>query len=193
MTGPIILERDTPIIDWRTPLAAFGTSEQAVNGYTYRMRSDGLLHAEYATATVVQSLSITALKQKGMGLNLAGPVSGLEFTPYHVSAIAMTDDINVKPVLFVAESASSITSDAGGDNVTDVRIIAVPKMHGAEGSTLTLDTVIVANENTAGRGIAIGIAMMATAAGVTTQFTWARLSVRRMIGIKPTIRDTRKQ
>lgn len=191
--NPIKLERDTLIVDWTTPIAGVSSSEGAANGYSYRMRSDGLLHETHASVNLQQGPTITATKQKAVGLNFKGPRSGDEYTPYQISANAISQDINMTPVLFVAESIATITDDAAGDVVTDVRIIGVPHTIGAEGQTLDINTIILAKENTAARGMAIGIALIANATAITAKQMWCRLSVRRLVGVSPQVFDTTKQ
>lgn len=191
--NPIILERDTHILDWRAHGTSFSTS--AVNGKarSYRVRSDGILHPNYSTISVHEEIATTSVKQvRCAGVNMAGPEPGLDFTPYAISCVAMSGHINQVPILVVGESIATITSDAGGDLITEVHTLDGPVMGSTEYSTLNYQRVILVNENTAGRGICFAIGMLATAGTASTALAWCHMSVRRLIGIDPAVLDTRK-
>lgn len=192
MSFPIRLERDTTIIDWRAYEGGFSTLEATKTSTTQYVVSDGLLHADFATVTCNGTPTIAANKQKAIGINLQAPLAGTDYTPYQISVVAVCDDINCQPVLFVGESIATITSLAAGDLITDVRLLATCEAYGPEGASMNRDMIILAKQNTADRGICFGIGFAAGASAATTVSLQARMSVRRMIGIAPPVIDTTK-
>lgn len=188
---PIILERDTKIINWPTYLPGWSTSEVDTFETSLYAVSDGLVYTEYATAEISREKAITATKMRAIGLNITGPEAGTEFTPYQISAVASAEHPEVRPFLFVAESIASPTSDAAGDLVTNSRLLAVAQTSGIAGSTLEKEITIVINPKTADRSLFFGIGMAAV--GTATSLTLkASISVRRLAGVNPAIYNTRK-
>lgn len=193
MTVPRILERDTKIVEWNTQLESWSTNEKNPYNGTIDMVSDGLLHADHATMSIFDAVAaITALKCSGVGINMKGPEPGDDYTPYQISVVAHTADPVLIPLLFVGESIASITSGTAGDAITDVRIIGWGQISGTEASNIEKDITIVCPENTAGRGLAIGIAMYAPNTGGGTEQCQVDMSIRRLHGVSPPILDTRK-
>lgn len=191
---PHILERDTPIHDWRTAGTSWSTSAVNTKGRSYNCRSDGILHPKYGTLSVHEDIAaITAATIRGAGINMVGPEAGVEFTPYAINCVAMSGDADMHPILFIGESIAAITSDAGGDLVTEVHHLAVGRNIGTEYSGLEYNGIILINPNTADRGVCIGVGMHATATNVTTGLAWMNLQVRRLVGVSPAVYDTRKQ
>lgn len=189
---PIILERDTPIIDWQSYLEWCDT-EMVAATQTGKVRSDGVLKVHYGTLDSVGSTgAITARKSVCLGLHITGPEPGVEFTPYSVSVVAMAADKNVRPYLFVAESPAVITNDADGDTVTDLRLLGLGPTPGTDGANLEKDVTVVVTEKTADRALCFGVGMMAGVAGGLDVRGYFRLSVRRLVGPGPRIVDARK-
>ncbi len=190
---PIILERDTKIIEWGTELADWSTNEKNPGNASIDMTSDGLLHAAHGTMSIYDAITaVTQLKCRGAGLNMTGPEAGNDYTAYQISVVAHAPDAVLIPLLFVGESIATITNNAAGDAITDVRVIAWADVSGTQGSKLEKDFTIVVKPNTADRGLAIGVAMYAPNTTSGTLQCHCYLSVRRMIGISPPIIDTRK-
>lgn len=193
MNNPIILERDTPIYDW-TAYDLLSTSQNVASATTWFTHSDGILHDQFATFQSNYAVgSTTADNVRSGGVNMKGPEPGDEYTPYRIDAVAVCDDVNVRPVLFIGESIAAITDDAAGDVITDIRQVAQANAYGPEGASLHYNGIILAKENTAGRGLMVGIGMLAGAAGAAACTIWTHLSVRRLIGVNPTVLNTRKQ
>lgn len=190
---PRILERDTHIIDWPTAVAWCTTTGDPAGG-THTVRSDGLVGADYKTMT---TRALTGAIAAGTvicnGVHLAGPMTGAEFTPYAISVMAMAEDNNVRPYLFIAESPATITSDAGGDACAQVRYLAFGDGPETYGGKLNADMIIAVTEKTADRNICIGVAMLAGTTGGATNGGLVQLSVRRLIGPGPRVVDVRKQ
>ena len=191
MSFPRILERDTRIIDWRTHLAAFCTSTTWWEAQAKKVRSDGLLHTDYATLDVEDDQGIAAGLVRCVGVHLTGPEPGDEFTPYAINVSARAEHAEVSPFLFVGESPATITSNAAGDDVLDTRHILQASHQGTGGGALDGNIFIVANENTADRGICFGVGMMSPV-GSSALGLQVSMSVRRLVGVEPPIYDSRK-
>lgn len=190
---PIILERDTPIIDWTARLSGWPTSSAAAASEVFEMRSDGLLKVDYGTMDVANVSGPTTGECECCGLYITGPEALDEFTPYAISAVAMSEDALIRPFLFIGMAPATITSDAGGDALTICRVIGVADLVDAQGACLEIDrTIIVKEMPTAGRALAVGVGMMAGIGNSANVHCWARLSVRRLVGNNPAIIDTRK-
>lgn len=194
MNGPIILERDTPIIDWAAPLGGWCTTIDNPNNADFDVRSDGLLHAKYATMSVSSNTPIvTAGNITACGVHLTGPQVGDDFTPYQISAVCTCEDEEARPFLFVCTSPSTISSTAAGNQVEDVRWLDFGGTPSAShGSTLRYDGVILANVNIADRGFCVAIGVKAGLVDTQALAGYARLSVRRLIGVDPPVYDSRK-
>lgn len=192
MNNPIKIERDTHILDWRAHMAALGTGEATSVGLSFFVRSDGLTHAKFATLSMAAAATITAVKSKAAGFHMSPPKDGDFYTPYQYSVKAMTDDINVRPMLLVGESPASYSSTTVGDAVGDMRLLASGVSHGGEFCSMEANGILVANENTAGRSIAFAVAFAAGAAGATAAGCWIELSVRRLMQVEPLISDFTK-
>lgn len=184
---PIILERDTPIIDWPT-YQLWCTSLSNPFAGSLLVRSDGILKLDSASIDANDDTGvITSDLATCIGLHLTGPEPGTELTPYSVSCVAASEDPDVRPFLFVAESPASITSAAGGNTVTDVRYLGFGNKN-----TLDKEVTIVAAENTLDRGICFGVGMWGHGGPGADEAGMVRLCVRRLIAPGPRVVDTRK-
>lgn len=189
---PIILERDTVIINWQDKLAGWPDLELGhSHNESMRMRNDGIVHPEFATMEVMNLTTITAQFQKGVGVNMTPPEDGTEFTPYQIRATASAESPEVMPFLFVGESQDPPTSVSGGDFIGDYRVIAVGNMGGVGGGTLDVDLTIVVIPNPAAAPLCIGVCMMAYGTALSSLLR-ANVSVRRLMGVAPALIDTRK-
>lgn len=189
---PIILERDAPVIDWLAD-GLWATSTSNVTSASWFVRSDGLVKLDYGTLNVrAATVALAASKLVAAGIHITQPEPGEEFTPYAISCVAMGVDPNVRPVLFVGESPATITNDATGDVVTEVRFLAFGDTPGTYGSSMEKEVVLVINENTVPRALCIGVAMMSGTSSALAAAALVRLSVRRLIGVNPPIHDSRK-
>lgn len=190
---PIILERDTPIIDWAAYTAwCTGLSDPTTSSYL--VRSDGVVYGDYAVANMLALTgAITARKAFCTGLHMAGPEVGSEFTPYTISCVAMHGDANVRPFLFMGESPASVTSGAGGNAVSLVHFLAFADSPGTDGSKLEKELTVIVAEKTVDRGLCIGVGMMAGGSAGVDAGGYARLCVRRLVGPGPRVIDTNKQ
>lgn len=188
-----LLERDTHIENWSTGFTDLGTVETGQSSTSPSVLSDGALHPEYATLTMMGNVTLhTAAKQKAVGVHLTGPADGNGYTPYQISCVAMSDSVIVRPVLCIGLSPATITADTTGDVVTFSRILAVPNAHQAEASCLQKEIIFVANVKTATRGMCVLVNFIAGAAGAANVACYVNLSVRRLLGVAPLILDTRK-
>lgn len=192
MPYPNILERDTPIIDWGAYIA-WCTAVADAGASTWKVRSDGALNANYGTMDMRSLTGAIAARQVVTnGLHITGPEAGAEFTCYAVSTTAMGEDSNVRPVLILGESPSSITSDAGGDDVTNVRFLAFGDTSGTDGSNLREEMIVAVAEGTSGRHVCFAVGMLAGVAAALDTGGFFRLSVRRLVDPGPRIIDARK-
>ena len=191
---PIILERDTPIIDWPTEVLWATTLTDPI-GTTASVRSDGLLDVDFGTViNAAVTPIITARRMSSVGLHITGPEAGDEYTAYAISCVALSHDLNYRPCLFMGESPATITNNATGDTVTSVTFLDFGQAaHDGGGCSLKADVTVVVAEKTADRAICIGIGIMSGAAAGIASFAAARLSVRRMVAPGPRVIDTRKQ
>lgn len=189
---PIILERDTKIIDW-TGYEVWATTFTLATSSTIRVKSDGLLHVDFGTVKVRGNTPvITARSVSAVGVHITGPVPGVDYTCYSISASCMCADPEVKPFLFIGESPVTITSDAGGDVVTSHRLLGVASLSGAEGSSLEKELTVAVKENTTDLALCFGVGILASASTSAALTAYTHLSVRRLIGNAPPIIDTRK-
>lgn len=190
---PIILERDTPIINWSAQ-GLWPTTETNLGANTANVRSDGILHPDYATTWLSDKTgALTAELAVCSGVHLAGPKPGIDFTPYQVSVVAMASDPRIRPYLFCAVSPAAITTDATGDVVSNVRVLGfAPPPNSEYGSTMEKEVTFIANVKTADRGMCIAVGMLSGLTGSANNRSMVRLSVRRLIGVQPSIIDTRK-
>lgn len=192
---PIILERDTPIVDWRTGLAGWATDATSTQGEIYSVVSDGLLHADYGTMYIAQPAGPTAGKCECAGLHITQPETLDEFTPYAISVVAMSEDPLTWPFLFIGISPATITSDATGDVLSKCRIIGVADNIDAPGACMEKEVTIVVAKMPVGleaRALCVGVGMTAGTVNSADKHCWAYLSVRRLVGNNPPIIDTRK-
>lgn len=189
---PIILERDTPIIDW-SAYVDWATTLSSLNAASFNVRSDGLLKGDYGSLySKANTGVITAGNVTCAGVHLPGPEPGVEFTPYAVSCIAMAEDDDVRPLMFIGESPVTITSDVTGDVVTGIRMLGFAHAVGDQGSHMEREMTVVVTELTADRALCFGVAMAAGSTGGATAAGMVSLSVRRLIGPGPRIVDARK-
>lgn len=191
---PIILERDSVIVDW-TSLIAWSTTETDPRTPDSNVRSDGVVYQDYGTLyTSGLTGTITANASRCTGLHIAGPEPGDEFTAYALSCVAMAEDPQVRPYLFVAESPAAPSATSVGQTCGETRFLAfadAPKGNG--GAELAKDTLVVVAESTNKRGLCFGVGMLATGpAGGATEGGYIRLCVRRLVGPGPRIVDIRK-
>lgn len=192
---PIILERDTHINDWSNQVAGWCTAMSTISGDTLVVRSDGLVHTDFGTMYVNGVSGPTAGLGECVGVHLTGPVESDEYTPYAISVVAMSEDHLVRPFLFVGVSPASVISDATGNTITKVRILGVSKPIDSWGSSLEKEMTIVSAKMPAGlegRAICFGVCMAAGTVNAADDNCWAKVSVRRLIGVEPRILDTRK-
>lgn len=191
---PIILERDTPIINWATVHLWANALSDPLTGSFAAVRSNGLLAGDFATMTVNEkTAAVTGELAVCAGIHLAGPEPGVEFTPYAISCAAMAVDPELRPFLFVGESPASITNGANGDVVTDIQLLAFGEgPNEFHGSSLAVDMTVVISEKTTDRAVCFGIGMMAGISTSGNKGGYARLSVNRMIKAGPRIIDNRK-
>lgn len=189
---PNILERDTRIIDW-TGYQTWCTAFSLLTASTIKVKSDGLIHADFATVKVRAATPvITARSVCATGIHITGPLAGTEHTCYSVSAVCMAADPEVIPFLFLAESGATINNDAAGNSCNSHRLLGVAHMSGAEGSALEKELTIAVKVNTADKSLVFGIGILANASTSAALTAYMHLSVRRLIGVNPAIIDTRK-
>jgi len=191
---PRILERDTPIIDWASK-QGWATTETVPGSVTAYVKNSGLLNADFGTvASESLTGTITANRATCVGVHLAGPESGVEYTPYAISCVAIAEDDDVRPYLLMGESPASISSAAAGDLISEVHYLGFggAGISGASGIPLEKETTIVIKPNTAGRAICFAVGMLAGAAGAADKRAFVRLTVRRLIAWAPRIIDSRK-
>lgn len=192
---PRILERDTQIMDWKDRLSGWPTNSVAVSLDVYQARSDGVLYKEFATLDVANAAGPLADNCETVCVHMSQPETLDEYTPYAISAVAMSEDPLIRPFLFIGISPASITSDGGGDILAKCRIIGVADLVDDSGACMSKELTIVVAKMPAGlttRALAIGVGMMAGTVNSANVHCWARLSVRRLVGNSPPIIDTRK-
>lgn len=190
---PLILERDTPIIDWSAQ-ATWPTGFTNLGANTAEVRSDGLLHADFATMWISDKTgAVTAELAVCAGVHLAGPKDGAEYTPYQVSVVAMASDPRVRPYLFMGVSPATITADAAGDTVSNINILGFADAPTPDyGATMEKEVTFVTKVKTADRGLCIAVGMLSGLFASANNRAMVRMSVRRLIGVQPPIHDTRK-
>jgi len=186
------LEQDTRIIDWSAQLGGWCQMEVASSSDSPRVRSDGVTHTTFGTLSTQEDIAIADGVTNCVGIHIVGPKAGADYTAYQVSASLFCSDNLLIPFLFVAESPASITSSANGDIVSDMRLLAVGESISASGGVLDVDMTFIANENTADRPICIGLGVSCANAASSAEAIVGYLSVRRLIGVDPTVIDTRK-
>lgn len=191
---PIILERDTDIVDWGSRTAGTITSDDDPTAANYLVRSDGVLYPDFGVLLVAKlSAVVAADKCRSVGIHIQGPQPGLEYTPYAVDVNAHCVDEKLRPCFFVGESPATITSAAGGNTVTETRLLRFPETGAAlVGSSLKASFTLIIAENTADRGVCFGICMMAGLLPCSDEPHYVHMSVRRLIGVNPLLIDTRK-
>lgn len=192
---PIILERDAQINEWNTRIAGFPTAMATMAGEAYIMRSDGVLYTDFGSMYVTADAGPTLGKCECVGLYLTTPEELDEFTPYQISAFAMTEDPLLRPFLFCGIAPATITNDAGGDTLSKCRILGVFDSGDAFGAAMEVETTIVNKKMPSGkegRALAIGIGFWAGQTNGADKACLARVSVRRLVGVEPAVIDTRK-
>lgn len=193
MPYPIRLERDTPIIDWAAYIVAWCTTDANPNSSIHAMRSDGLIHPDYGTMDCLANTEIiTARLAFCNGLHIQAPLEGLEFTPYQISAVAMHEDDEVRPFVFMGESPAVLTSLIAGDSVTDVRFLSFGDSPNLVGSKLEYNETILVKQTPNLRSLAFGIGMTCGGTDSLNAGGFCRLSVRRLVGVAPDVYDTTK-
>ncbi len=189
---PIIFERDTPIIDWPSQ-SLWATTLTDIGNNTANVRSNGVLNPDYATLFSYSFAGvITTTLSACLGVHLAGPQPGSEFTAYQVSVVAMALDPVLRPYVFMGESPASITTAAGGDVVTDIHALGWGDTPGTTGAKMEKEVTFVVNVNTADRGICVGVGLMAGITNSLSRRAMVRLCVRRLVGPQPRVIDVRK-
>jgi len=188
---PIILERDTTIIEWQA-YRGWCTVFTNLLTETLTVRSDGLVHPDYAVLDTSETTgTVTARATNCMGVHLTGPEPGAEHTCYQIAAICATDDPLLRPFLFIGES-DTITSAVTGNLVTDIRILEFGTNDGLDGNSLKSNMTIATPVNTADKTICIGVGLMAGVANAVNLGAWLHIAVRRLVGVNPQVLDTRK-
>lgn len=190
---PYRLERDTDIIDWSPATATLSTTDTVHVASNYLVRSLGVLNADFATLHI-NALSgvVAAFKVRCAGIHITGPQVGEEFTPYAVSVHAQCADLTLRPFMFIGESPITITSGAAGDSVADVRLMAFPVQSGSDSASLSRQFIVLIKEKTAGRAVCFGVAALAGASASGDLGIQIHMSIRRLIGINPSLIDTTK-
>lgn len=187
-----VLERDCKVVDWST-YQAWCTTFYDPQLSTHTVRSSGVVNPEFGVVDIRQFMgTITTRTATATGVHVDGPLPGDEYTPYQVSCSAYTEDPVVRPMLFVGESPASPTSGAGGDSITNCRLISVGGEASTEGAYLQEETIVALPENTADRALCFFVAMYAGSGAGSNLRGFVHLSVRRLIGVHPPILDTRK-
>lgn len=191
---PIILERDTDVINWATTLNTLSTIESDPEDETIRVKSSGTLNVDYGTLTLsMLSGVITARRIRAAGVHITGPQPGNDFTPYAVSVQATCADESLRPYLLIGESPATITSNDTGDVVTNMNVLATPMAsNGSGGSSLQRSFTAVVAVKTDDRALCFALAFLAGVGASLNDAVIAHLTVRRLIGLDPSIIDARK-
>lgn len=191
------MERDPTVIDWTTRLTALATSQTLLTHTNVNALSDGLLYTNFGTVQFNGSVSLTAQAMKSIGVHLTGPLvvdaaaTEQEYTPYQITAQAFCEGPDIRPILWMAESPATITSDATGDNCPNWKMIGQCMTHGLQGATLSREITVLVKKTPSVRNVCFGIAFHGGAVPVTLEGA-AHVTVRRIIGVSPTVIDTRK-
>lgn len=191
---PIKLERDTNIIDWSAfSPAGWCTTFQVITA-TNQVRSDGTLYTDYAVmGSNLPTGAIPARQATFVGIHMAAPAEGDEFTCYQITARIQCDDPTVRPLLIVGE-AQSVGAAAGGDPVKETRLLDCTRYSGAEGASLRTDmTVALATLPTVAKTPCFALGVLAGTGASASLNAFYHLAVRRLIGVAPTIIDMTKQ
>lgn len=194
MPFPIRVDRDCHVVNWIADLPGWCTTLNDPATDSWAVRSDGVLVTEYGTVVCNDNTGvISAGLGSACGIHISGPDSDTEFTLYSLQVDAIAEDEFLRPCLFIAESPASISNDAAGNTVTDVRILAVPDGSGVAGGCLSAEMVVAVKQNTAGRNLCFMVALLAgTTDSTSAHYGVAHLTVRRLIGNKPLILDPTK-
>lgn len=188
---PIILERDTDVVDWTASNATLSTIESDPEDENIRVASRGTLGIDFeAMRMSILTGTITARRMRAAGLHITGPESGAELTPYAVSVNCICVDETLLPFLFMGSSPATITADATGDVVTDIHILAAPL--GIRGTGLQREFVVVVEPRAGDEHLCFGIAFVAGVGASLNDAVIAHIAVRRLIGLDPAIIDARK-
>lgn len=192
---PIILERDATLVSipvkefWCETLSnpRLGTAE---------VRSDGVLYPDYGQLIVSESMGVVTTRNATCaGLHMGAPEPGGDYTPYAVHCVAMSEDLNVRPYLFMGQGPSSVTDISTGNQVSVVSYLAFGPTPGTEGSNMSFDAIVnVVEMNIPTRPVTFAVGMLAGAtAGTDGPAGFVRMTVRRLIAPGPRVIDTRKQ
>lgn len=200
MYHPIILERDTPFLDWAddTP-GGWCTADSGAAGASVLVRSSGLLNADHGSLVVHNSTTMLADKIVSVGVHMTGPyaIGGQdEHVVYQYDVSALSMDVNIIPVFFVTMSPATITADGGGDTCLEKHDIAYANVIATIGNSLNASGTFAVPKTdhvAANRHVCFCVGMMTgPAAAAGTLRCFARLCVRRLVGEAPTILNTRK-
>lgn len=200
MYNPIILERDTPFLSWTDDdNSPWCTASSAAAAANIVMRSSGVLNEDSGSMVCRGTTTMIANEIRSNGIHLRGPYDELaldEHVVYQYDVCALSTDVNLIPLLFCAISPASITSSAGGDTVSEVHAISYAQNITTIGNTLNAQGTFAVPKTdhiAVNRHIAFGVGMMAgPAAAAGTNTMYARLCVRRLVNLEPSILDTRK-
>lgn len=199
MSNPIRIERDTFIVNWHADIPGWCTTTIDPATDSWAVRSDGVQVIDYGVvSTQAQVGTLAAGLASAIGVHISGPEPTLggdseQFSLYAVQVVATSEDPDIGCVLFVGESPASITNDAAGNTVSDVRLIGVHSGNTNDSGGLERELIVAVKENTADRALCFGVAAFVGAAGTAVpNYTIFNLCVRRLLGNKPLILDPTK-
>ena len=193
---PIVFERDIQLVDFAAALElnAFSTTTSGINADNIYMVSDGILKNDYAAFKGDNLVTLTTGVGVSAGIHISPPRedSG-EFTPYAYNVTAWTEDPEITPMFFTAVSPATITANATGDIVEDIRHLAVGVSAGGFNAMNACGVVGVASPPTADRNLAFGVTFACGLSSATASSgCYYRMDVRRLVKHEPKILDHRK-
>lgn len=185
------MDRDTKICEWETPLSNWCTTATDPTTTDYTARSDGTTNENYGVMEAQGLITATANQMFANCVYMQPPKEGDELTPYSISVSALVEDETLRPVLFIGMAPASYGASGAGQQSTICRIIKPGKCD-LSGGVLNADFVIALGElPTADRQLTVGLGFMAGKSAGTGD-AWARLEVRRLLTLEPTIIDAQK-
>lgn len=188
---PIRLERDTNLVDWTSGFPGWCTDHNIITANN-QVRSDGVLHSDYAIIDFNGAQGMAARKATFAGVHLAAPLEEEGFTCYQITARMQCDEPTVRPILVVGE-AQTVTADAGGDQIKHTSLLDVALYSGLEGAALRTDmTIALPPMEEDGTNPCFAVGLLAGDASSVTENGWFHLAVRRLVGVNPKILDTTK-
>lgn len=195
---PIRPERDIKLANWLVPVAGYGTTTLAAINNNIQARSDGVVYPDFGIFQVkAATVAVPVNEITAACVHIKSPEPGTEYTLYSYSAHAWCVDPQLMPLLFVAVSPTTITSNATGDVCDRWSLIGTADAIGdstgfralhREG-TIGLPVSTGFNNDDA---ICFGIGFSSKGTITDTFFAFARLSVRRLVANEPTILDSTK-